>query len=300
MATQGLVVYAFSGDPITYGHLDLIKRAQQLFPKIIVAIGTNPDKNYTFTHRERTRLAQQALAHLRDVTVEGFEGLIVDFAYEQGAQAIIKGVRDPQDFQYEQTLNSISQSQHHGIETVILFAKPELAHVSSSAVKALQTSQGLVHDYVPLNVKVALEKKLSHQVLIGITGEIASGKSYVAEQLVIWGQAQGQIIHNIELDHLAHQIQSERKEPQYQAIRSEIVKNFGKSVQNNDGTINRKALGEKVFADPQKLVQFTTLHHQDRPPLPLSLPNLHRPMDHPLQAEFGLLSCLFALHIIAL
>ena len=91
MATQGLVVYAFSGDPITYGHLDLIKRAQQLFPKIIVAIGTNPDKNYTFTHRERTRLAQQALAHLRDVTVEGFEGLIVDFAYEQGAQAIIKG-----------------------------------------------------------------------------------------------------------------------------------------------------------------------------------------------------------------
>ena len=253
MATQGLAVYAFSGDPITYGHIDIIKRARQLFAKIIVAIGTNPDKQYTFTFKEREELAKAALKQLKNVTVDSFDGLVVDFAYEQGAQTIIKGVRDPQDFQYEQTLNSVSQSQHQGIETVILFAKPELAHISSSTVKALQTSQGLVHEYVPLNVKVALEKKLSNQVLIGITGEIASGKTHVAEQLVIWGQAAGKQIHNIELDHLAHQIQSELKEPQYQAVRAQIVKNFGKQVQHEDGTINRKALGEKVFADPQKL-----------------------------------------------
>lgn len=253
MATQGLAVYAFSGDPITYGHIDIIKRARQLFPKIIVAIGTNPDKKYTFDLKEREQLAKQALAHLKDVTVMSFNGLVVDFAYEQSAQTIIKGVRDPQDFQYEQTLNSVSQSQHQGIETVILFAKPELAHISSSNVKALQTSQGLVHEYVPLNVKVALEKKLSNQVLVGITGEIASGKSHVAEQLVIWGKAVGKEIHNVELDRLAHQIQSELTEPQYLAVRAEIIKNFGKSVQNSDGTINRKKLGDTVFADPKKL-----------------------------------------------
>jgi pantetheine-phosphate adenylyltransferase len=253
MPTNGLAVYAFSGDPITYGHLDIIKRSLKLFPKLIVAIGTNPDKTYTFSAKERESLAKQALVNFKEITVKSFQGLLVDFAYEQGAKVIIKGVRDPQDFQYEQTLNSVGQSQNLGLETVILFAKPELVHVSSSAVKALQQSQGLVHDYVPLPVKVALEKKLSNQVLIGITGEIASGKTHVAEQLVIWGRAAGKKIHNMELDHLAHQIQTELKEPEYLAVRENIVKNFGKGVRNSDGTINRKKLGEKVFTDPQQL-----------------------------------------------
>lgn len=253
MADQGLAVYAFSGDPITYGHLDIIQRALRLFPKILVGIGTNSDKTYTFSLAERTKLAKQALAHLPNVQVQSFEGLVVDFAYEQRAQTIIKGVRDAQDFQYEQTLNNIGWTQNHVVETIVMFARPELAHVSSSAVKALQLSQGLVHNYVPLAVKAALEEKLSKQVLVGITGEVASGKSHVADQLVVWGQAQGKAIHNIELDHLAHQIQTELAEPEYQAVREAIVKNFGKGVRNADGTINRKKLGEKVFADPAQL-----------------------------------------------
>lgn len=253
MASQGLAVYAFSGDPITFGHVDIIERALSLFPKILVAIGTNPEKTYMFSAVERERLAREALVHLPQVTVKRFEGLVVDFAYEQGASVIIKGVRNTEDFSYEQTLNNVGLTQNQGIETIMLFAKPELAHVSSSAVKALQKSQGLVHNSVPLNVKVALEKKMSGQTLIGITGEPASGKTHVAEQIVVWGKAQGAEIHNIELDHIAHQIQEHLSEPRYKTIRETIIKQFGKKVQNKDGSINRKTLGEIVFADYRQL-----------------------------------------------
>jgi pantetheine-phosphate adenylyltransferase len=223
MASKNLAVYAFSGDPITFGHIDIIERALTLFPNIIVAIGTNPDKNYTFTAKERERLAKEALAHLAGVTVRHFKGLLVDFAYEQKARAIIKGVRDTQDFAYEQTLHSMSVSQNYGIETVVLFARPALAHISSSTVKMLQKSQGLTHEYVPLSVKVALEKKLNNRIIIGMTGEIASGKTTAAQHIVEAAQANGQTVHHIDLDVLAHQIQNELNEPRYKAVRAEII-----------------------------------------------------------------------------
>lgn len=257
--TSRAAVYAFSGDPITYGHLDIIQRARSLFPKLIVAIGTNPDKTYTFSAAERERLAKQALAHLSGVSVRRFEGLLVDFAYEQGAQAIVKGVRNAQDFQYEQTLNSMGLSQNYGLETVLLFAKPELAHVSSSTVKQLQKSQGLVQEYVPPAVKVTLEKKLSNQVIVGLTGEIASGKTTLAQRLTAIGRERGIEVHNLELDTLAHQIQDSLAEPPYRAIREQIVAEFGEAVQNQNGSINRHKLGEIVFADPQKLARLNQL-----------------------------------------
>ncbi len=253
MAKSSLAVYAFSGDPITFGHLDIIVRAKKLFSRVIVAIGTNPDKSYTFSLKERVQLAKQATAHLDKVKVVSFDGLLVDFAYEQGATAIVKGVRDVSDFQYEQTLNSVGLSQNHGIETVILFARPELAHISSSAVKDLQRAQGLVQDYVSLAVKVALEHKISGQTIIGITGEIASGKTYLAEKLTEFGEKQGRELHNIDLDQLAHQIQDELTEPQYQQVRQQIIDEFGKEIKKKNGSINRQKLGELVFSDREKL-----------------------------------------------
>ena len=248
-----LAIYAFSGDPITFGHLDIIKRARQLFPKVLVAIGTNPDKNYLFSAQQREQLAKKALKHLVGVSVKHFDGLLVDFAYEQGASVIIKGVRDAQDFQYEQTLNSVGLSQQHGLETVILFTKPTLAHISSSTVKALQKAQGLVQDYVPLPTKTALEQRLSNQTLIGITGEIASGKTYVAEKLIELGKKQGREVYNLDLDSLAHQIQNGLKQPRYKKIRQQLLTEFGRGIQRKDGSIDRKKLGEIVFAEPKKL-----------------------------------------------
>lgn len=252
-------IYAFSGDPITYGHIDIIKRAQQLFGSIIVAIGSNPDKNYTFTDKERKNLAQEALSDLSSVTVKSFTGLLVDFAYEQQASVIVKGVRNPEDFRYEQTLTHVGLSQDQGIETILLFAKRKLIHVSSSTVKALQKEHGLTQNYLPLSVKVALEKKISNQVIIGITGEIATGKTHVAKFIKKYGKEQGIEVHNIELDKLAHEIQNDLQEPQYKTLRKKIATTFGQKVLRKNDTIDRHKLGEIVFKDLSQLEKLNKL-----------------------------------------
>ncbi len=255
-------IYAFSGDPITYGHIDIIKRAAHIFDKLIVAIGTNTHKKYLFTIAERTALAKQALINLHNVEVVSFNGLLVDFAYELDADVIVKGVRNPTDFEYENSLFKIGQSQDISIDTFILMARPELAHVSSSNVKQIQQEQGLIHDYVPLNVKQALEAKLSQQFIIAITGEIGAGKTYVSEKFLQLAQKNNITVHHIDLDLLTHQIYQDLPELQYQHIREIIAQKFGEKVRNQDGSINRRELGEIVFKDYKKLTILNEIMQQ--------------------------------------
>lgn len=250
-------IYAFSGDPITAGHVDIVRRAAKIFDQVIVAIGVNPDKKYMFSLAERTEMAQHSLIHCKNVKVVAFTGLLVDFAYEQGAEVIVKGVRNTQDFEYERYLNQIGDSQKLGLETVFLFADPKLIHVSSSSVKAVQKEQGLIHEYVSPFVKQQLEKKMSQQLIISVTGEIGVGKSFVCEQLVKLGKEENLVVHHIELDHLAHSIYETLTDKGYAKVRQQLVTEFGDAIKNADGTINRKVLGELVFNDPQKL---TTLN----------------------------------------
>jgi len=252
-------IYALSGDPITYGHIDIIKRAAKVFDQLIVAIGVNPSKNYMFSLEERTQMAKKSLARLKNIQVLAFEGLLVDFAWEKDASIIIKGVRSAKDFEYEHTLHQMSDSQQLGIDTHVLFANPKLAHVSSSAVKAIQKDQGLIHEYVPLYVKKYLEEKISQQYIVGITGEIGAGKTYVAQKLVEHAQAAGIPAHHIELDQIGHQILEKLDEPKYQEIRNTLVEYFGKKIKKKTGKINRKVLGEIVFNDHQKLERLNKI-----------------------------------------
>lgn len=255
-------IYAFSGDPITYGHIDIIRRAASVFDELVVAIGVNPEKKYLFSLEERTKLAQQALVKFPNVTVVSFAGLLIDFAYEIGADVIVKGVRNPADFEYEANLHKLGDSQKIGLDTFILISRSELTHVSSSNVKQLQKDQGLIHEFVPLNVKQALENKMSNQCIITVTGEIGSGKSYVSEKLVELGKKDGINVVNLDLDQVTHQIYRELKEPKYQQIRDTIADEFGQEVKNSDGNINRKKLGEVVFADYEKLNRLNEIMHQ--------------------------------------
>jgi pantetheine-phosphate adenylyltransferase len=133
-------IYAFSGDPITFGHIDIIERAAKVFTKVLVCIGSNPDKKYMFTLEQRLQMAQDALSSIKNVDVKSFSGLLVDFAFEQNISVIIKGVRNTTDFEYENTLHAVGESQKLGIETFILFAKPQLAHVSSRTSPPLGAS----------------------------------------------------------------------------------------------------------------------------------------------------------------
>lgn len=249
-------LYAFSGDPITFGHIDIIRRAAAVFSRLIVGIGVNPDKSYTFTLEEREEMARHVLAGIPNVTVTSFRGLLVDFAYENGAAFIVKGVRNAADLDYEMALHLMGESQRLGIDTVILMTRPDLSHVSSSAVKALQKEQGLIHELVPLHVKQCVERKLSGQYILGVTGEIGAGKTWVCERLVALGAARGIEVHNIDLDHIGHEITNTLTEPQYGLVRDRIAEAFGPEVRDSDGFINRKRLGEVVFNDPAALKQL--------------------------------------------
>lgn len=235
-------IYAGSFDPITFGHLDIIRRASEAF-ELTVAIGTNPQKQYTLTLKERLGLVKSLCPTVRVVL---FDGLLADFAYEQGIRTIIKGVRNHQDFDYERLLHDISLTQQTGIDTHILVARPEFAHISSGAAKELVKHAGLVHNYVPLKVKQALELA-NGQIIIGITGEIASGKSWLGKSLASVES------NNIELDSLVHSMY-ESNLPLYIELRQQIIKEFKLS-----GGFSRKELGDIVFKDYAKLQYLNEL-----------------------------------------
>jgi pantetheine-phosphate adenylyltransferase len=246
-------MYAFSGDPITYGHIDIIARASRAFDRVVVGIGVNPDKKYMFSLEERTEMAQRSLSKFPNVEVVSFQGLLVDYAYENGIGVIVKGVRNAADFDYENVLHQVGESQKLGVDTHILFARPELAHISSSVVKGIQKEQGLIHEYVPLYVKQCLEARMSGQYIVGVTGEIGAGKSYVSQQFSRLGKQKGIAVHDIELDQIGHQILGELKQPRYNDVRRQIANIFGQQVRREDGTIDRKSLGEIVFSDQDAL-----------------------------------------------
>lgn len=252
-------IYAFSGDPITYGHVDIINRAVKAFDSVVVGIGVNPNKGYTFTLEERTEMAKKALQRFKNVDVTSFEGMLVHFAYEQNIPFIVKGVRNAADADYEENLDQHNKAHDLDIDTLIFYAKPELAHISSSAVKTIQEEQGDLHKYVPLNVKQNLEARISKQYIIGVSGEIGSGKSYVSQKFERLSKKKNILLHNIELDHIGHKILGDLKQPVYQKTRDKIAKIFGKETQLNDGTINRKTLGEIVFNNPAELQKLNEI-----------------------------------------
>jgi len=254
-------MYAFSGDPITNGHKDVVKRAADVFDEVIVGIGVNPDKSfkYTFSLAEREEMAKKALVDISNVKVISFRGMLVDYAYEQKIPVIIKGVRNAEDADYENNLDQIGRSQKLGIDTHILFARPELMHISSSNVKGIQAAQGDVHEYVHPYIKQCLEARMSGQYMVGLTGEICSGKSYIGKKLETIGQEYGIEVHNIELDHVGHEILESLTDPIYEDVRTQIIKTFEEKTKNKDGTINRKVLGEIVFNNQKELEKLNDI-----------------------------------------
>lgn len=252
-------IYALSGDPIHNGHLDIVKRTAKVFDEVVLAIGTHPDKCYLFSGEERMEMARRSLSHVTNVRVVCFEGLLVDYAYEQGISVIVKGVRNSNDFDYEKVLHLVGESQELGIDTYVLFARPELVHISSSTVKALQKEEGCIHRYVPLYVKQCLEARVSGQYIIGITGEIGSGKLRLSELFGALAKERNIEVHTIELDYLGNQILEEREEPSYHRVRERVVNEIGHSVQNADGTINKKKLGEIIYRDHEQLHKFNQI-----------------------------------------
>lgn len=246
-------LYAFSGDPITKGHLDLIERAYRLFSNLTIGIGVNPEKKYTFSLDERLEMVRHCTKHLPNIKIVSYSGLLSDFVYENNIDIVVRGIRNSKDLNDEYNLHLACKSQGMHFEIVPLFTAPELSHVSSSVVKAMTKEQGKLIPFVPMYVKQKLEERMLGQYIVSVTGTIGAGKSYITEKFVELGASKGIEVHNIDLDKISHDILSTLQEPKYIELRKTIVNNFGEAVENPDGTINRKNLGEIVFNDSSKL-----------------------------------------------
>jgi pantetheine-phosphate adenylyltransferase len=151
-----------SYDPITYGHLDVITRAAAMYDELIVAVVNLPIRKgkTVFDAPERVGFVEAATAHLENVRAEPFSNLIVDFAREKGAKAIVKGLRAISDFEYEFEMNQLNRKQAPEIESVYLMASPQYSFLSSSGVKELATFGGDVDDMVPPGVAERLKEEL--------------------------------------------------------------------------------------------------------------------------------------------
>ena len=129
-------------DPITLGHLELVQRAAAIFGRLIVGVGTNPDKSSLFTLAERVELVAASVRGLAGVTVESFQGLTVRFARERGASVIVRGVRSAADVDYELTMARTNRVLEPSIETVFLPAAESYSHISSTLIRQLAGAVG--------------------------------------------------------------------------------------------------------------------------------------------------------------
>lgn len=156
---MNIAVYPGSFDPITYGHLDIIARASEIFDRVIVAVSINPGKNPLFSLEERAEMISRECANLKKVTVECFRGLLIEFVREKKASTIIRGLRAISDFEYEFQMALMNKKLYPEAETVFLVASPEFSYLSSSIVKEIASFGGDVSGLVSRHVAVKLQEK---------------------------------------------------------------------------------------------------------------------------------------------
>lgn len=146
-------------DPVTTGHLDIIERATNLYDRVVVGVAENPPKKLLFTSEERVRLVKDAVVGYKNVVVEPFDGLLVEFAHKHGANTIIKGLRAVTDFEHEFQMAQLNRELDQSIETVFIMASPKFAYLSSSAVKEIAEYGGSIKGLVPPEAEISLSRR---------------------------------------------------------------------------------------------------------------------------------------------
>ena len=162
MKNKKIGIYPGTFDPITNGHLDIIKRALKLFDLVIVAVGENPQKQALFSLEERVYLIKEAIKELPEnhrIEVEAFSGLLIEFAKKKSACAIIRGLRAVSDFEYEMQMALMNRKLSNSIDTVFLLTSLKWIFLSSSIVKKVAKLGGNIDDLVPKVVAEKLKEK---------------------------------------------------------------------------------------------------------------------------------------------
>ncbi len=157
-------IYPGSFDPVTNGHLDIIERGCKLFDEIIIAVLVNPEKRALFTVEERRETLAEALALVRrgscTLRVDSFQGLLMRYAVEQKADAVVRGIRAISDYEYELQMALMNRRQEPGIETVFMLAAESYSYVSSRLVKEVYSLGGTIEGLVPAAVEERMRLKL--------------------------------------------------------------------------------------------------------------------------------------------
>ena len=155
-------IYPGAFDPVTRGHLDVVERAAGAFDHVILAVGSNPAKQHLFTLRERMALVKGEIAHLRNLEVCSFRGLIVDFARKRGVPLILRGVRSGRDLDYELHLAAANRLAGK-VETILMAPRPEYACISAQFIKEIAAEGGDVSAMVTPAVETRLRAKLARK-----------------------------------------------------------------------------------------------------------------------------------------
>jgi pantetheine-phosphate adenylyltransferase len=155
-----IAVYPGTFDPITYGHIDLIKRAQEIFPELIVAVAHNPHKKPLFSLEERVAMLKKATAGLKGIEISSFDGLVVDFARKRKSKVLIRGLRMISDFEYEFQMALTNRKLSADIETIFLMPQESYSYLSSKLLKEAASLGADLSSFVPDFVEKALKQKL--------------------------------------------------------------------------------------------------------------------------------------------
>ncbi len=153
-------VYAGSFDPITSGHLDIIRRGASVFPRLIVAVLRNPSKKGSFTIEERLSMIERSCGDLPNVTFDSFDGLLVDYMRKMNAGVILRGLRAVSDFESEFQMAQLNRQMEPQVETFFLMTSPEHAYLSSSAVREIAMFGGDISAFVPQPIVEEVSRRL--------------------------------------------------------------------------------------------------------------------------------------------
>ena len=144
-----IAVFPGSFDPITVGHVDLVRRALPLFDKIIIAIGVNSQKKYLFSLEQRKNWLKDVFNDLGAVEIDVYESLTAKYCEEKNARFILRGLRNAADFDYEKTIAHLNKAMLPEVETILILSKPELSSISSTIVREIIRGKGNVEKFVP-------------------------------------------------------------------------------------------------------------------------------------------------------
>ena len=156
-------VYTGSFDPVTNGHMDIIRRASEIFDVLIVSILNNKEKTPLFSVEERVKILEEATKDLPNVQIDSFSGLLVDYAREKDLHVIVRGLRAITDFEYELQMSQTNHKLSPNVETMFLTTSIEYSYLSSTTVREIAAFGGDVTQFVPQAVAVELEKKMKEK-----------------------------------------------------------------------------------------------------------------------------------------